>query len=163
MEVGREVAGQRAVPAAYEDGCHRRHVRIEPGFDAAFDGPRVGLGGGRVLLRREEQGHVHRYAGVDRLLDRLEAGRRAGDLDEEVGPAGQGVEPRGIGRGRGRIVGQERRDLERDEPVDAVGPVEGRPEQVGRPTQVVQRQVEEDLLRLCAARGKSPNLLVVVR
>ena len=105
-EIVGEVAGQRAVPAADEDRSHRRHVRIQPGFHASLDSSRVGLGLGQVLLGGEEQGHVDRHAGEDRLLDRLQSGRGAGDLDEEIRPGGQGVKPGRVGRSRRRIVGQ---------------------------------------------------------
>src|SRR3546814_3191253 len=40
--------------------------------------------GGHVLLRREQQGHVDRHPGENRLLDRRNALRRAGNLHVQV-------------------------------------------------------------------------------
>ena len=65
-KIGRQVAGQRTVPATDEDRRHRSDVGIEPGFDAALDCPGVGIGGSKILLGREEQRDVHRDAGKDR-------------------------------------------------------------------------------------------------
>ena len=45
----------------------------------------IRLGRREVLLAREQERHVDRDAGEDRLLDRGQAFLRAGNLDEQVG------------------------------------------------------------------------------
>ena len=61
-----------------------RRRGVAPGGDAPFDAAQIGLGGGEVLLAREQQRHVDRHAVEDRFLDRRNAFRRAGNLDEQI-------------------------------------------------------------------------------
>jgi hypothetical protein len=70
----------------------------------------------------------------------------------------------GLGRRKraGGVVRQQRRHFERDPSVDAVGALVNGFEQVGRPGQILQRQIEKQVL----ARSARPHLLadrVVVR
>jgi hypothetical protein len=67
-------------------------AHVELGGDAALEAAHVGLGHGKVLLAREQQGDVDRHAGEDRLLDGGNAGRRAGDLHVKIRPVGQLVD-----------------------------------------------------------------------
>ncbi len=62
---------------------------------------------------------------------------------------------------RRRVVGQEGRDLHRDEAVLAVRLLVDGPEQVGGALQVLEREREEDLLGLDALLGELGDLLVV--
>ncbi len=95
----RELGVRRDVPAAHEQRRHRLDLRIEPGGDAPLDAAQVGLGGGAVVLAREQQRDVDRHAGEDRFLDRRNARRRARNLDVEIGPVGGGMQaPRGLDR-----------------------------------------------------------------
>ena len=58
-----------------------------------------------------------------------------------------------------RVVREQRRDLERYPAIDAVGPGEDRPEQIGGPGQIRQRQVEEQVLaRLRRTRLREMSL-----
>ena len=143
----------RGVPAADEYRRHGLHLRVEPGRDAPFDTADKGFGGGQVLLAREQQRDVHRYAGENRLLDRGDAGGGARNLDEKIGPLRAPVQPGGGLDGAGGVIGQQRRDLERYKAVDAAGGVVHRPEQVRRLRQVLQRQFEEQLLARLAGGG----------
>ena len=140
------LARDRGVPAADEHRSHGADVGIQPGVDAPLDAAQVRLGGRHVLLAGEQQGHVDRHAGEDRLLDGGQAFLGAGNLDEQVGPRRPGVQFLGRGEGAGRVVGQQRRDLQRHPAVHAVGPVVDRPEQIGGLREVLERQLEEQLL-----------------
>jgi hypothetical protein len=75
------------------------------------------------VLRGEEKRDVHGDAREDRLLDRGQALLRPGDLDEEVVAPGLLVQRLRGFDGALRVVGEERRDLERDPAVDAVRPL----------------------------------------
>ena len=81
-------------------------------------------------------------------IDSSIAGRPsgAGDLDEEVGALGLGVERLGRRDRRRGVVGEQRRDLERDPAVDAVGALVDGGEEVGGVAQVGDRQLEEEVL-----------------
>ena len=57
------------VPAADEHRRDRANVRVEPGVDPTLDAAQVGFGRGQIVLAREEQRHVDRNTGEDRLLD----------------------------------------------------------------------------------------------
>ena len=57
------------VPAADEHRGHGADVGIEPGLDAPLDAAQERLGRRHVVLAREQQRHVDRHAGKDRLLD----------------------------------------------------------------------------------------------
>ena len=54
----------------------------------------------------------------------------------------------GLGRRQraGRVMGQQRRHLQRDPPIDTAGALENRHEQVSRPGQILQRQIEKQVL-----------------
>jgi hypothetical protein len=55
-----------------------------PAATRALDTTHECVGRRQVLRGREEQGHVDRYTGEDRLLDGRKPILGAGDLDEEV-------------------------------------------------------------------------------
>jgi hypothetical protein len=148
-------ASDRDVPAADEEGSDGSDRRIEPGRDAAFNAPQIGLGRRHVLLAGEQQRDVDRDAGEDRLLDGRQTLRCAGDLDEEIRPPRPVMQRLGRGQSAGGVVGQERRHLQRDPSIDAIGALENRLEQLGGPGQVLQRQVEEQIL----ARSARAHLL----
>jgi hypothetical protein len=158
-------------PAAHEDRGDRADVGIEPGLDAALDGSRVRLGGSEILAGGEEQCHVDRHAGEDRLLDRPQAGFGARNLDEQVRTAALCVQTARLTQGRLRIVGEQRRDLKRDEPIDAAGAAMDRREHVGGRAQVIESQLEErgpavgaggpqSLYGLVVGRGSADGLVV---
>ena len=136
----------RHIPAADEQRRDRLDLRRQPGGDAPFDAAQIGVGRRDVLLAREQQRHVDRHAGEDRLLDRRHSGRRAGDLDEQVRPLARRMQAlRGFDR-TGGVVDQQRRQLERRPAVDTAGRVMGRTEQVGGLAKVLQREREEERL-----------------
>ena len=64
---------------------------FRPAVDAPLDAAQVRLRGRHILLAREQQRHVDRHAGEDRLLDGRQTFLCAGDLDEQVGRPGAGV------------------------------------------------------------------------
>jgi hypothetical protein len=103
--------GHRRVPAGHEQRGHRAHRRVQFGPDPALHPPQVGLGRGPVLLRREEQGHVHRHSGVDALLDRRQALGGARDLDEQIAQGGLTVQALGLIDGARGVVRQQRGHL----------------------------------------------------
>ncbi len=134
------------VPAAHEDRGDGGDVGAAPRLDPPLDSLQVGIGRGEVLLGVEQQRDVDRDAGEDRLLDRGQAGLGAGDLDEEVVALGLGVQGGGLLDRRLGVVGDQRRDLERAEAVDAGSSLVDRLEEIGRIAQVGERQLEEDPL-----------------
>jgi hypothetical protein len=85
-----------------------------PGFDASLDAPHERLRRCGVVIGREQQGHLYRHSRGDALFNR-----------------------------RQPPLGEERRDFERDPPVEAVGAVVDRAEEVGGAPQVLERQLEE--------------------
>jgi hypothetical protein len=121
-------------------------VWIEAGGGASLDTTDVRLRRGDVLLAREEERHVHRDAGEDRLLDGRDALGRAGDLDEEVRAAGAAVQVSRGGDGALRVVREIGRDLERYPAVDTVRRLVDRAEEIGGAGQVLERQLEEESL-----------------
>ena len=111
-----------AVPPADEQRGDRADIGRKAGDDAPLQSLQVGVGRGPVLLGGEQQGDVDRDAGEDRFLDRRQAFRGAGDLDEQVGPVRLGVQSLGLFDRRLRVVGEQRRHLQRHEPVHRAGP-----------------------------------------
>src|ERR671918_434371 len=110
------------VPAGHEYRRDRIHVRVRPGGDPSLDAAQVGVGRRQIMLTREQQRHVYRDAGEDRLLDRRQARPSARDLDEHVLAARSRVQVGGGLYGPARVIGQERRDRERDPRIDATSP-----------------------------------------
>ena len=63
-----------------------------------------------------------------------------------------------------RVVGDPGRDFERDPAVDTIRPLRGRPEEIGGPLKVLDREVEEDLLLAqTLAGGVGDGVVVGVR
>src|SRR5205823_3045493 len=106
----------------------------------------VGLGGGEVLLAREEEGDVDGDAGEDRLLDGGKALFRARNLNEEVGARGAREQIPGGAKSAIGVVGKQGRDFERNPAVDGVCPFVYRLEKVGRASKILQGQLEEKVL-----------------
>ena len=128
---------------------------------AALDAAYVSLGGGEVMLARKQQRDVDRHAAEDRRLDRLGASRRAGDLDEQIGPVRRLVQlGRSVNRLRG-VVGDQGRDLQRDPAVDSVGGVVERAEQTRGGFQVVERECEKSRLGGLALAHQARDVVVV--
>ena len=96
------------------------------------------------MLAREQERHVDRDAGKDRLLDGGQSLPGPGDLDEEVAKLRPAEQRFGGGERARRIVCQQRRHFQRDPAIHAIGPVVNGAEKVGRPAEVVQRQLEEE-------------------
>jgi hypothetical protein len=151
------------VHAGDEERRDRRDAaRVAAAVDEPAQAAQVGLGDLAVALEREDQRHVDRDAGRDRLLDRRQALGRGGDLDEEVGPVDQPVQAPGLlDRGLG-LVREVRVDLEGDPAVAAAALVVDAAQLVAGGADVVAREREEDLLRVgLAARDQLAELVVV--
>ena len=101
-------------------------------------------------------------AAID-LLDRRQALRRRGDLDEDVGPVDHRVQALGLVDRRLRVVREPRVHLERDPAVACVvaGLVPDGAEDVARAADVLDGQREEDLLRLALFLQDLAELVVV--
>jgi hypothetical protein len=126
-----------------------------------FQAGQVGVDHLLVPVEGEDQGDVDADAFGQDLSDRGNAGLGRWDLDEEIRPVRVPVELGGrVERARG-VVGEPRRNLERDPAVDTVRPLPDREELVGRATQVVDRELEERLLAGGAAAGAAEDALVV--
>jgi hypothetical protein len=156
----RSLVGHRDVPAADEDRRDRRDGGVEARLEPALHAAHVRLGRAEVLVRCEQQRDVDGCPGEDRLLDRLPAGFGARDLDEGV-VRGAGMKVRDLGDRRLGVVGEQRRDLERDPAVDAVRAVVDGLEQPRGIPQVRQGQLEEGLLVEHPALAELDDVLVV--
>ena len=143
---GRHAVAHRRVPAADEERRDGGDVGVQPRRHASLDPPDVRLRRGEVLLAREEERHVHRDAGEDRLLDRRHALAGPGDLDEQIRPLRPRMELLGRRHRPRRVVSERRRELERHPAVDAVRQLVDRAEEIGRLGQILERQVEEERL-----------------
>jgi hypothetical protein len=87
---------------------------------------------------------------------------RAGNLDHHVGAVDRLPQPRrGIDRARG-VVGERRRNLQRDVAVEAAGRCEDRFEGVARAADVLDREGFEELYRIALLAGEVFELSVVV-
>ncbi len=112
------------------------------------------------MLGVKQQRHVDGDAGKDRLLDRPVTRLGARDLDEDV-RLGSAVEVGGLLDRRVGVVGEQRRDLERDAPVDTVGAFVDRREQLGGAVDVGEGDLEEELFAGEALGLQLGDLLVV--
>lgn len=112
-----------------------------PAANATLDAAQVGLGGGEILLAREQQGDVDRHAGGDRFLDRRNPFRRPGNLHEQVRPTGLLVDALGGRETAIGVTGQQRRDFHRDPAIEVIADVKHRAEQIRGTAKILQRQV----------------------
>ncbi len=113
------------------------------------------------MLRGEQERDIHGYAREDGLFDRGQPLFRSGNLDEEVVAPGLLVQRlRGLDSAL-RVVGEERRDLERDPAVDAVRPLVDGTEHVGRAPEVLDRELEEERLAVEPGRCLFVDRVVV--
>src|SRR5262249_21087012 len=99
----------------------------------------------------------------DGLFDGGQALARTGNLDEEIGPRRAGVEALSRGERARGVVGEERRHLERDPAVHAVGAIPDGTEEIGGPRQVLDGQLEEERLPRLALAYLLPDGRVVGR
>ena len=76
------------------------------------------------MLAGEQKRHVDRHAGKNRRLDRRQAFLGAGNLDEQVRPPSALVQLLGRRERVLRVVGEQRRNLQRNPAVDAGGELE---------------------------------------
>ena len=160
LRLVRNLVVDRYVPAADEQRRNRGHVGVEPGFDPALDSGHVSLRRRHRLIAREQQRDVDRDSGEDRLLDRRQPLRSAGDLDEDV-PRSAAVQVRRLLLRRLGVVGEQRRHLQRDPAVHPVGSVVLGLEQLRGAPDVGQGELEEDLLRVGPGLAELGDLLVV--
>ena len=142
-------ASQRLTKTEATDGTSG----FDPGLDPPLDPAQIGLGRRHVLLAREQQRHVDRHAGEDRLLDRGQALARARDLDEEVGACGAGVQVLGRGDGGRPCRGPEAAKLPARPSRRRRSPVVDRAEQVGGLRDVLKRELEEERLARLPSRS----------
>ena len=142
--LGQELVDERVDARDEErrDGGDLR--RVAPGGDEGGDAVLVGVGDVAVVLAVEHERHVDRDARADELADGDAAGRRRGDLDEDVRPPEEAVEPPGLGDRPFDVEGEAREDLEGDPAVLGVGGVLGG-EEVGPRGDVAARQVVVDV------------------
>ena len=160
-----ELAGhllhRRLVPAADEHRGDRAHVGAQSSSDAALQAAHVGIGGPHIVVAREQQRDVDRHAREDRLLDGGKALERAGDLDEQVRTVGLGMQFLGCRHGPVRVMGEQRRDLQRHEAIHSGGPPMDRREQFGGLGEVLDGELEEQRLPRLAGTDQAPDLRVV--
>ena len=76
--------GDGGVPATDKDRSDRCDLRLQAGVDPALDASEECFSSGEVVLAREQQGHVDRDPGEDRLLDGGQSFGGTGDLDHQV-------------------------------------------------------------------------------
>ena len=122
----------------------------------------VGLDDFTVTLEGEDQGHVDAAAFGYQGLDCSEALVGGRDLDQQVRLVDALVELAGRLDRAGGVVGEERRDLYRDEAVTAGAGVEHGSKDSERPGDICDHQVPVGLLHALALRQGGRELLVVV-
>ena len=135
----RHLVHDRHIPPADEHRGNGRDIGIEPGRDAPLDAAQECFCGRDVVLAREEQCHVDRYAGESRLFDRRQTFLGARDLDEKVRDRRSRVEILRRGERARRVVRQERRYLERHPPVDPVCLTVDRAKEIGGALKIIER------------------------
>src|SRR6266478_4877475 len=133
-------------------------IRTQTGVDSALQSAHVGLGGGQIVIAREEQRYVDRYTRKDRLLDGRRAFFGSWNFDEQVAPLSFFVKCLGLGDCCGSIVGEEWRDFQGYPAVNASGAFMDRSEQIGSSPQVLQRQLKKQCFAGTAAPQESLNL-----
>ena len=99
--------------------------------------------------------------GGDRVLDRAEPGNRGRDLHEQVRSIDALRQQLRLLERRVALVGEIGIDLDRDEAVDALGPVPDRSEDVACALDVLDRECEEHLLRVVRTLELGTELRVV--
>ena len=144
------------VDARDEERRHRGDGEGRAGGQAALEPPHVGVDDLLVARDGEQQRDVDVDPVGDELLDRRHSRLRRRHLDHDVGAGQPDPQLERLRDGRGRVVGEVRGALERDEPVAAVARVVGRAQQVGGAPDVVQRELEEQLPRARRRRGARP-------
>jgi hypothetical protein len=151
------------VDARDEEGADGRELaaRVAAAVDEALDAADVGLHHLAVALQREDQRHVDRDAGGDRVLDRLQALDRGRDLDEEVGAVDELMEADGLGLGLLGVVREVGVDLERDPAVLAVALVPDGAQDVAGIPDVVLGELPEDLGRIVVGGAQLADLVVI--
>ena len=150
------------VHARDEEGSDGRDAaRVAAAVDEALDAAHVRLGDLAVALEREDQRHVDRDALGDRVLDRLQALERGGDLDQQVRAVDELEEPHGLGLGLLGVVREVRVNLERDPAVLALALVPDGAEDVAGVADVVLGELPEDLLGIVVLAAQLADLVVV--
>ena len=129
----------------------------------AFD-----VGARRLLvhLDREDQRNVDVVAAIDRLFDRRQALFGAGNFDHHVGAVNASPQLLDHRNGAGRIVSQQRRDLQADESVVSARRVVDRTKGVARALDILDGKIPEervgaflrsDQLAQAARRNRCPR------
>ena len=154
----------RRVHAAHEEARHRG-VPVDPFArgEPPVEAPEVRLHHRVVAREREDERDVDVQPVGDRLLDRGDAGARAGNLDHQVRAVDGSPEPVRLPHSRLGVVREARRHLEADEAVAAGRPLEDGQEEVGGLAEVADGERLEDLLGRLALGGQRAQLVVVVR
>ena len=129
---------------------------------ASFQAREVGVDDLLVARDREQQRDVDVDAARGQLLDRRHAGLGGGDLDHHVRPCEPVPQLDGLLDGGRGVVGEVGRALEGDEPVAPGARVVGGAQQVGGAADVLERELEEQLLRVTDTGGDRGAKLVVV-
>ena len=120
---------------------------------ASFQAREVGVDDLLVARDREQQRDVDVDPARGQLLDRRHPGVRGGDLDHHVGSFEPVPQLDGLLDGGRGVVGEVGRALEGDEPVAPGARVVDGPQQVGGPADVLERELEEQLLRVTDTGG----------
>ncbi|GAB0113684.1 hypothetical protein AcidC75_12080 [Acidisoma sp. C75] len=161
LDRGRHLLGHRAIPAADEERGDGAHIGGLAFGDATFQPAQIGFGAGEVLVAGEKERHVHRHAGIDRILDRGQPLGRARDLDEEVRLGGLGVQFLRLLHRRLRVIGEERGDFERDETIHRAAALVDRQEEISGAREILDGEVEEQRLALVAGIELAVDLGIV--
>jgi hypothetical protein len=160
---GVEAGIDEHVDAREEEARDRRDVRERLARRAPIlEAVDVRLGDGLVAGKAEEEGHVDVDSLGGELADRREPRGGTRDLDEDVRTVERPPQAARLVEGPLGVVGETRRDLERDVAVQAVAlAMEGK-EEIGGSADVVDREPFEERFGRQAARGEGGDGVVVI-
>src|SRR6185437_13959282 len=134
-----------AVPTAQKHRCNGADIRAESRIDAAFEAAHVCLCRCEVLVTREEKRDVDGDAICNRFFYRWNPLTCPGNLDVQIWTIPFIVKKLCGGYRLVGVISHERRQLQRNEPIDACGLFVNGREQIGCSRQIMQRQFEEHI------------------
>ena len=150
------------VDAGDEEARNRRDWgRIAAAGDEPFETAEIRLDDLGMALEGKDERDVDRAALGDAVLDRTETGLGSRDLHEQVRPVDELVEAHRLLVRPLSIVREARIHFERDVAVDSPGVLPRSAQKIAAATHVLDREVDEDLLRSLVASEDLAQLLVV--
>ena len=111
-----------------------------PGFEPGREPLLPGFGHLHITGGTEDQRGIDVDAEGDQFADHRQAGVGGRNLDHDVGPIHGLPQAQGLANGRGRVVGQFRRDFQADQAIDPAAAFVHRPQGIGGQPDVFPEQ-----------------------